>query len=70
MSPLREGSLTTRRSMRSRVNGGVCHAQWLETPRPRGPHPLAYIVREWWKVRAAKAVKQLTNDLGPGEDNG
>ena len=31
--------------------GGVCHAQWLATPRPRRPHPLADIVREWWKVR-------------------
>ena len=37
-------------------HGGVCHVQWLETPRPRGPHPLASVVLEWWKVRAAKAV--------------
>ena len=37
-------------------HGGVCHAQWLETPRPRGPHPLASVVLEWWEVRAARAV--------------
>ena len=41
-------------AMGSRLD--VCHVQWLETPRPRGPHPLASVVREWWKVRAAKAV--------------
>ena len=34
--------------------GGVCHAQWLETPRPRRVHPLAPVVLEWWKVRMAR----------------
>ena len=34
----------------------------LETPRPRGPHPLASVVMKWWEVRAAKVGEQLTND--------
>ena len=42
--------------------GPLLHAQWLEAPLPRRVHPLAAVVREWWKVRVPGVRAETRTD--------